>query len=50
VLTPGEIAIIKAEIARLQKVREDCRDSGIQQLIDAWIEAQKKKLISGEKP
>jgi hypothetical protein len=39
-----EIAQIKAEIERLEKLREEATDSGIQKLIDAWIEAEKKKL------
>ena len=49
-LTPGEIAIIRPEIERLEKAREDCRDSGIQEIIDAWIEEQKRKLISENNP
>jgi len=40
----GEIALIKAEIERLEKLREECADSGIRKLIEAWIEAEKKKL------
>jgi hypothetical protein len=49
-LTPGEIAIIQADITRLERARRDCRDSGIRELIDSWIEEQKKKLISEGKP
>jgi hypothetical protein len=45
-LSPGEIATIKAEIERLEKARKDCRDRGIQEQIDVWIEALKKKLAS----
>jgi hypothetical protein len=43
VLTPGEVAVIKAEIERLTKARRDCNDGGIQRQIDDWIEEQKKK-------
>lgn len=43
-LSPGEIAFIKAEIARLEKARKECRDGGIQQQIEIWIEELKKKL------
>jgi hypothetical protein len=49
-LSPGEIAIIKAEIKRLEEARKDCTDGGIRQQIDVWIEEQKKKLASGDKP
>jgi hypothetical protein len=45
-LSPGEIALIKAEIARLEKARKECRDSGIQKQIDIWIEELKKRLLS----
>jgi hypothetical protein len=43
-LSRVEIAQIRAEIERLEKLREECTDSGIQKRIDAWIEAEKKKL------
>jgi hypothetical protein len=46
VLPPGDIAKIKADIARLEKVREGCVDSGIRELIEAWIKEQKEKLAS----
>ena len=45
-LPPGEIAQIKAEIERLEQLRDDCSDSGIHKRIEAWIEAEKKKLES----
>ena len=45
-LSPGEIAQIKAEIERLGKARKECTDSGIRQRIEAWIAEQKKKLES----
>ncbi|MFY9979208.1 MAG: hypothetical protein WAK22_13345 [Candidatus Sulfotelmatobacter sp.] len=43
-LSPGEIARIKAEIERLEKLREECVDSGIRKRIEDWIESEKKKL------
>jgi hypothetical protein len=45
-----EIAQIKAEIERLEKLREECADSGIRKLIDGWVEEQKRRLVSGKKP
>ena len=41
---PGDRAIIKAEIERLQKAQSECNDGGIQKKIDVWIEEQKQKL------
>jgi hypothetical protein len=43
-LSPGEMAQIKAEIERLEKLRGECTDSGIRKQIEAWIEAERKKL------
>ena len=43
-LSPEEIAQIKAEIERLEKLRAECTDGGIRKRIEAWIEAEKKKL------
>jgi hypothetical protein len=43
-LSQEEIAKIKVEIERLEKLREECTDSGIRKLIVAWIEAENKKL------
>jgi hypothetical protein len=45
-LTPEQITQIKAEVERLEKLREDCTDSGIRKRIEAWIEAETKKLKS----
>jgi len=45
-LSPGEVAVIKAEIEKLEKARRECNDGGIRKRIDAWIEEQKKKLES----
>jgi len=49
-LTPREVAIIKAEIDRLEKARKDCSDSGLTKWIEAVIEEQKKKLASVNSP
>lgn len=42
-LSPAQIARIKAAIAALEKSRDRCSDSSIRELIEAWIEEQKKK-------
>lgn len=49
-LSPGEIAKIKADIERLEKARNECRDKPIRELIEAWIKEQKQKLASGTNP
>ena len=36
----------RAEIERLEKARRECTDRDLQKRIDAWIEEQKRKLIS----
>jgi hypothetical protein len=36
-LSPGEIAKIKADSGRLEKARDECADTGIRKLIEAWI-------------
>jgi hypothetical protein len=41
-----EVAVIRSEIERLQKARNECTDSGLQQRIDAWIEEEKRKLVA----
>jgi len=45
-LSAAEIAKIKAEIAALEKSRDSCSDSGIRELIEAWIRDKKEKLES----
>ena len=45
-LSRGEVAIIRAEIERLEKALKECTDGGIQDRIKAWIEEEKKKLDS----
>jgi len=47
--SPSEIAQIKTEIERLERLREECTDSGIRKRIEAWIEAEKEKLEGREK-
>jgi hypothetical protein len=46
-LSQGEVAIIRAEIERLEKALEECADGGIRDLVRAWIEEEKKKLKAG---
>jgi len=36
-LSPREIATIRAEIKRLERAREECNDGGIQKRIDAGL-------------
>lgn len=43
-ISRDEAAVIRSEIERLQKARNECADSGVQKRIDAWIEEQKRKL------
>jgi hypothetical protein len=45
-LSPGEIAQAKAEIKRLEKVRDECADGGIRERVEAWIREEKEKLKS----
>jgi hypothetical protein len=49
-LSPAEIAMIRAEIGRLEKARKDCTDSGLRKWIEAAIEKQKEKLASSNSP
>jgi hypothetical protein len=49
-LTPKEVAIIKAEIDRLERAHKDCSDSGLTKWIEAAIEEQKMKLASDNNP
>jgi hypothetical protein len=48
-LSPGQRAQIKAEIARLEEFRKQCNDVGIQKVIDGWIEQLKKELAEAAK-
>ena len=45
-ISRSDAAVIRAEIKRLQKARDECTDSGVQKRIDAWIEEQKRKLVA----
>jgi hypothetical protein len=47
-LSPGDRAIIKAEIDGLQTAQSECNYGGIRKKIDVWIEEQKQKLASGD--
>jgi hypothetical protein len=49
-LSQGEIAQIKAEIERLERLREECIDGAIRKRIEVWIEAEKKKLAPSDNP
>jgi hypothetical protein len=48
-LSAGQRAQIKAEIARLEEYRKECNDEGIRKVIEGWIEEQKKLLAEGTK-
>jgi hypothetical protein len=47
-LSRGEVAMIRAEIERLEKALKECTDGGIRDRIKAWIEEEEKKLLAGE--
>jgi hypothetical protein len=47
-LSPAEIATIRAEIERLEEALKNCYDNGLRRWIEAVIENQKKKLASLE--
>jgi len=49
-LSPTEIATIRAELERLEKARKDCTDGGLRKWIEAVIEKQKQQLASGNNP
>jgi len=49
-LSPAEIATIRAELERLEKARKDWTDSGLRKWIEGAIEKQKQKLASGNNP
>ena len=46
-LSRGEVAVIRAEIERLEKALRECTDGGIRNRIKAWIEEEKKELRAG---
>lgn len=45
-LSPKDIATIKAKIEALEHSRERCTDSRLLHVIDAWIKELKEKLES----
>jgi hypothetical protein len=45
----ADIARIKADLTMLEKARDECVDSGLCKVIDAWIEDAKKTLVAEEK-
>jgi hypothetical protein len=44
-LSPKDIARIKADLAMLEKARDNCADTGLRKVIDAWIEDAKETLV-----
>lgn len=48
-LSPEDIARIKAGLVTLEKARDNCADSGVRKVIDAWIEAAKRPLVGKAK-
>ena len=44
-LSREELAVIRAEIERLEKARDACNDSGIRKQIDFWIGEQRQMLL-----
>jgi hypothetical protein len=46
-LSPGDIAKIKAEIGRMESALDPCPDSRIREMISARIDELKQKLASG---
>jgi hypothetical protein len=47
-LSPEEIAKIKADIKVLEKARDKSRDKPIRELIESWVEEHKQALESGK--
>jgi hypothetical protein len=43
-LSPGEIAKIRADIERLEKARDQCSDTGIRQLIEVLNQGAKAEV------
>jgi hypothetical protein len=46
-LSPQQIAAINVQIEKLEYARKQCSDSGIQKVIEGWINGEKMKLNSG---
>ena len=49
-LSPGDIAKLKAEIGRLESALDPCHDSRIREMIAERIDELKQKLASGSTP
>jgi hypothetical protein len=45
-LSPQQIAAINVQIEKLEYARKQCSDSGIQKVIEGWINGEKMKLNS----
>jgi hypothetical protein len=48
-LSPEEIARKKADIAILEKARDNCFDTGLRQVIDDWIKDAENKMAAEAK-
>jgi hypothetical protein len=44
--SPRNMELIKAKIKELEKAHKQCTDSTVKKMIDFWIAAEKRKLIS----
>lgn len=49
-LSPADIAQIKMEIERLERLYKECHGERMQNRIAAWIEEQKQKLACRDQP
>lgn len=49
-LSPREMETIKAEIKRLEEIRDDTTDSGIRKHIQMWLDEKKRELAAGQNP
>jgi hypothetical protein len=43
-LSPADKDRIEFDLTKLEKARDDCRDSGLRKVIETWIEEAKKSL------
>jgi hypothetical protein len=50
VISPAEIAEVKAEIEKLESAMDSCTDGRIREMIDARIRELEKKLAPGNNP
>jgi len=49
-LSAREMARIQRTLQTLENARNNCADSGIRKVIEAWIEDAKKTLADDKKP